>query len=68
MVFVHYFKHGGERQKTAAVRTLFAGRDKSHNRRVDVSRCGIARSHVVNLRQDVLGTHDGPGRSLKGQI
>lgn len=68
MIFVHHFKQSGERQKTAALHTLFAGRDKSHNRGVDVSGCRIPRSHVVDFRQDVFGTHDGPGWSLKGRI
>lgn len=32
-----------------AVLTFFAGRDESHNGRVDVSGCCVSGSHVVNL-------------------
>lgn len=54
--------------QTVTVLTLFAGCEETHDGRVDVSGCCVMRRHRVDLRQYVLTAHDGPDRSLEGQI
>jgi len=53
---------------TVAALTFFTGCEETHNGRVDVSGCRVARSSHVDIWQDALMAHYGPEWSLEGQI
>lgn len=57
-----------ETQRQLPLLTLFAGCEETDDRCVDVSGCWVTRSRRADLWQYVLMAHDGPDRSLEGQI